>query len=159
MIRQTSADDLAAVDLLLGRAYPRLLKADYPPSVLVMALPIISRAQPQLLRSGTYYVAEHISGQPLGAGGWTPDSRDPKLGHIRHLVTDHRFTRQGVARAILLHVFQTAERAGCTGLTCASTRTAEPFYQALGFETVGPMEVPLAQGIVFPAIRMRRNLP
>jgi len=33
--RATTKRDVAAVDVLLARAYPRLLKADYPPSTLV----------------------------------------------------------------------------------------------------------------------------
>jgi len=57
-IRPSTSADLAAVDALLARVYPRLLKADNPPSVLVTALPLISRAQPGLLRCGTYSVAE-----------------------------------------------------------------------------------------------------
>ena len=52
-IRPTTMDDLSALDGLFARAYPRLLKADYPPSVMVTALPLISRAKPELLRCGT----------------------------------------------------------------------------------------------------------
>lgn len=33
--------DLSAVDALMARSYAKLLAADYPPSVLVTALPII----------------------------------------------------------------------------------------------------------------------
>ena len=58
LIRPSTLSDLAAVDALLARTYPKLLKADYPPSVLVTALPLISRAQPKLLTCGTYYVVE-----------------------------------------------------------------------------------------------------
>ena len=68
IIRPTTAADLAAVDALLARSYPKLLKADYPPSVLVTALPVIARAQPKLITCGTYYVVEE-DGQILGAGG------------------------------------------------------------------------------------------
>ena len=57
-LRVATPADLAAVDALLARSYPRLLAADYPPSVLVTALPLISRARPELLASGTYYVVE-----------------------------------------------------------------------------------------------------
>ena len=49
VLRTASKQDIAAVDALLARAYPRLVKADYPPSALVMALPLISRAQPDLV--------------------------------------------------------------------------------------------------------------
>ena len=55
-LRRANPDDLSALDLLLARSYPRLLKADYPPSVVVLALPIIVRARPELLASGRYFV-------------------------------------------------------------------------------------------------------
>jgi len=54
-IRATTKADIPAVDALLARAYPVLLKPDYPASVLVTALPLISRAQPGLVTCGTYY--------------------------------------------------------------------------------------------------------
>ena len=97
-IRPSRDSDLAAVDALLARSYPKLLKADYPPSVLVTALPIISRARPELVGCGSYYVAEE-EGRIIGAGGWTRDGRRADLGHIRHVVTDDRAVRRGVGRA------------------------------------------------------------
>ena len=157
IIRPTTRADLAAVDALLARTYPKLLKADYPPSVLVTALPIISRAQPKLVTCGTYYVVEE-EGQVLGAGGWTRDRSDATLGHIRHVVTDDRALRRGVGRALMAHCFDAARAAGVTRMECWATLTAEPFYLACGFETVGPMDVTLEGGISFPSIRMPRRL-
>ncbi|WP_299687920.1 GNAT family N-acetyltransferase [uncultured Tateyamaria sp.] len=157
MIRPTTRDDLAAVDMLLARSYPKLLKADYAPSVLVTALPIIARAQPRLLACGTYYVVED-EGRVLGAGGWTRDRKDERLGHIRHVVTDDRALRRGVGRALMTHCFDTARAAGVVRMECWATVTAEPFYQACGFETVGPMDVTLEGGISFPSLRMTRVL-
>jgi GNAT superfamily N-acetyltransferase len=156
-IRPSTKADFAAVDTILARSYPKLLKADYPPSILVTALPMISRAQPDLLVCGTYYVAEE-DGVILGAGGWTPDRSDPASGHVRHLVTDHLALRRGVATALMARSFQEASAAGLRRLSCASTWTAEAFYQAQGFVTLGPMEVPLKDGVTFPAIRMTRDL-
>ena len=157
LIRPTTAADLGAVDALLARTYPNLLKADYPPSVLVTALPIISRARPELLVCGTYYVAEE-GGAVLGAGGWTPDAKVQGLGHIRHVVTDDRALRRGVGRALMQRSFDEARAAGMQRMECWATRTAEPFYKAVGFESIGPMDVRLAGGIVFPSIRMMRDL-
>ena len=51
-LRHATPSDLAAVDALLARSYPRLLAADYSASVLVTAVPIIARARPELLASG-----------------------------------------------------------------------------------------------------------
>lgn len=156
-IRPSVPGDLAALDALFSRAYPRLLKGDYPPSVLVTALPLISRAQPALLRSGTFYVAETAGGAMLGAGGWTPRT-GAGFADVRHVVTDDRATRRGVGRAILTRVIQDASAAGMTRLDCNATRTAVPFYTALGFARLGEVDVPLRPGITFPAVFMQRPL-
>lgn len=155
-IRLARPDDLAALDQLFGRSYPRLLKADYPPSVLVTALPLISRAQPALLASGTFRVAEWEDGRLVAAGGWTP--RDADLGDIRHVVTDDRFLRQGIARRLLTACLDEAAARGVRRMICQATRTAVPFYAALGFAPIGDIEVTLRPGIGFPAVRMERDL-
>ena len=161
-IRPARPDDLAAIDALLARAYPRLLAPDYPPSVLVMALPRIVRAQPALLASGSYWAAER-DGAILGAGGWTAAAPataavTPGRGHVRHVVTDDRAVRQGIGRAVMAAAMAQARAAGITRLDCLSTRTAVPFYAALGFVPVGPVTVPLGPGIDFPAVAMARDL-
>ncbi len=156
ILRPATASDLAAVDALLARAYPRLLKADYPPSVLVTAVPIIALARPELVACGTYYVVES-GGVVVGAGGWTR-TRHPQVGDVRHLVTDDRSTRQGIGRALLTRIIGEAAAAGVRLLDCLSTRTAVPFYQAMGFVVLGPCEIALRPGITFPAIRMQRRL-
>lgn len=157
-----SPGDLAALDALLARSYPALLKPDYPPSVLVTALPLIMRAQPRLLACGTYFVAR-AEGQTVGAGGWTAAAPAggqalARAGHVRHVVTDHRRVRQGIGRALMARVFETAAVAGVTRLEAQATRTAVPFYAALGFEVLGERQVPLRPGITFPAVAMARWL-
>jgi len=157
IVRPSVKTDLPAVDALLARSYPKLLKADYPPSVLVTALPIISRARPELIGCGTYYVAEE-AGQILGAGGWTRDRMRADKGHIRHVVSDDRALRRGVGRAILDLAIETARQSGVVELECASTLTAVPFYEAMGFDREEPLVIDLAPGIQFPAVRMRQKL-
>lgn len=155
-IRVARAGDLGALDALFARSYPKLLKPGYPPSVLVLALPLISRAQSGLVTSGTFYVAE-IAGGIVGAGGWTPGAR-AGVGDVRHVVTDDRFTRRGIGRALFQRIFAEAGAAGVAVLDCKSTRTAVPFYQAMGFTVLGPIDVELRPGIQFPAIHMQREL-
>lgn len=156
LVRVAARGDMAALDALYARSYPKLLKADYPPSVLVTVLPLISKVQPGLVASGTYFVAE-LAGAIVGAGGWTPHRRGD-VGEVRHVVTDDRHVRRGVGRALMAHVFDTASAAGLRRLSCRATRTAVPFYQAMGFVTLGPIEVPMGPGISFPAIQMQRML-
>lgn len=162
-VRSATPADLAAVDALLGRSYPALLKGAYPPSVLVTAIPLISKANPQLLASGTYFVVID-SDEIVGAGGWTKGApagggaTRRGWGHVRHVVTDHRRVREGIGKVLMTHIFATASASGIAGLDCLSTLVAVPFYAALGFETVGPVSVTLRQGIEFPSVLMRRSL-
>ncbi len=163
LIRTTSAADLPAIDALLSVSYPVLLKADYAPSTLVTCLPLITRARPELLRSGSYYMAEDETGQALAAGGWTHGApqggvgpRD--VGHIRHVVTHPDATRKGLARSILQRSFGAAKAAGVRWMMCQSTRTAEPFYTAMGFQRRGEIDILLRPGIAFPAVEMIRAL-
>ena len=160
-IRPAEMSDIPAIDMMLQRSYPRLLKADYPASVLVTAVPLISKAQPRLVASGTYYVAED-AGEILGAGGWTGSGPQGEaaqgLGHIRHFGTDPSAVRRGVGKAIMARTIQEARQAGLTALACYSTRTAEPFYRAMGFVSKKAVEIALRPGIVFPAIAMSRAL-
>ncbi len=162
-LRATNAGDLPAIDALLAASYPTLLKPDYPPSVLVTCLPLITRAQPGLLRSGSYYLAEDAEGRAIAAGGWTHSApqggvgpRD--VGHIRHVVTHPDATRRGLARAILQRCFAAARNSGIRWMMCQSTRTAEPFYSAMGFQRRGEIEIMLRPGIGFPAVEMIRAL-
>jgi GNAT superfamily N-acetyltransferase len=160
-VRVATASDVAPVDELLARSYPRLLRPDYPPSIMVMALPIISRAQPGLVACGTYFVVEDSDGSIIGAGGWTrarPIRGERPTGNIRHVVTDDRQIRRGVGRSLMTQVIRSAALAGIVQLDCMSTRTAVPFYEAMGFTAIGPITVPLGPGIDFPAVSMRRAI-
>ncbi len=158
-LRPSTGSDLAAVDAVLARSYPRLLKHDYPPSVLVTVLPLISRARPALMSCGTFYVAETPDGCILGAGGITRDRTRTDIGHVRHVATDPDHTRRhGIAAAILRHALMRARDSGLALIECWATRTAVPFYRAQGFVETGPIEVPLAPGISFPAVRMTQSL-
>ena len=160
-IRATTKGDIAAVDALLARSYPALLKADYPPSLLVTAIPLISKAQPNLVTSGRYFGVFDADGALAGAGGMTLGA--PKgyvagagIAHVRHVVTDHRRTREGIGRVLMEHLFTVAIDDGARRLHCLSTRTAVPFYSALGFERLRPVTVPLRPGIDFPSVLMHR---
>jgi GNAT superfamily N-acetyltransferase len=162
-LRHAEPADLSAVDRLMQRSYTKLLSADYPPSTMVLAVPRLARAQPALLKSGSYFLAEDGAGRVLAAGGWTrgrrPGSGPVDAGSVRHVATDPSVLRQGVGRALMHRVIQDATQAGMLWLDCLATRTAVPFYEALGFRALFPTEVTLAPGIQFPVLRMIAELP
>ena len=164
LVRQAETGDIPQIDALMARAFPRLLKADYPPSTLVLAVPRMAKAQPRLIASGTYFVAQDPSGRLLGSGGWTASpphgQGDPQAAHVRHFATDPDCARQGVGRAILSHALADATMRGMQRMDCFSTRTAEKFYAAMGFRRMREeeVEIQLKDAVVFPAIAMSRTL-
>jgi predicted N-acetyltransferase YhbS len=161
VVRPATPQDIGAVDLLLRRSYGPLLRADYPPSALILALPVMARAQPRLLASGRYFLAEE-DGVVVGAGGWSEEApggpATPGLGHVRHVATDARAARRGVGRAVMTEVMEQARNAGMNRLSAQSTLTAVPFYGALGFKPIRRRDLFFGAGIPFPTFEMERSL-
>ena len=74
IIRPATTEDSAKIDALLYASYSKLFPMDYSADILDKALPIISKAKPDLLTCGTWYVVEDFSTRELvGCGGWTPE--------------------------------------------------------------------------------------
>lgn len=68
-IRVATLYDAEGVSALLAASYPVFMKDAYDADVLKPAIALMTRAQPALLESGTFYVAETDSGQIVGCGG------------------------------------------------------------------------------------------
>lgn len=162
-IRLATEADTPALDRLYRRSYPRLLKPDYAPSLLVTIVPMFSKAQPRLIASHSYFVAETETGSILGAGGWTP--KGPKgeaqggIGHIRHFATDPDALRLGVGTALMEACISQAIAHGIEHLSCYSTITAAPFYEAMGFVRKGVMDIEFGSVLRFPTIWLDRPIP
>ena len=145
---------------LLAASYAQL--AGYDPHGLANAMPLMAHANPKLLASGTYYIAE-IGGVAAGCGGWSvekPGTGEVVAGisHIRHFGTHPAFLRRGVARHLLRHSINEARRLGMRTLMSQSTLPAEAFYAAAGFQRLGVIDVEMAPGVVLPAVEMRLDL-
>ena len=161
MVRVASLDDAEAVGSVLRTSYPNLMASGYPADILARALPLMVRANPALLCSGTYYLAEGPDGTVVGCGGWTferPGAAgapiDPTPGHIRHFATDPGWIRCGVGRMLFDRCVADARAAGVRRFECYSSLVAEPFYGALGFVAIEPITIDMGPGIAFPSVRV-----
>lgn len=172
-LRTARLEDKAAVTALLKASYPVLMAPSYDTETLPEALRLMTRAQPRLLRSGSFYVAEPADGSTagqniadrniIGCGGWSRESpvtgkATGTLGHIRHFGTHPDWTGRGVGRAIFDLCAAQARDAGITEFECCSSLNAEGFYARLGFTAVGRMDFPLRRHRVFPGVLMRRGI-
>ena len=162
-VRGASPQDAEAVSALLEASYPSLMAFGYEPTLFARALPLLTKANPMLLSSCTWYVVEALDAENrlVGCGGWArqrPDVPnepvDPVLGHIRHFATHPNWTRRGIGRALFDRCVADARAAGVCTFECYSSIGAEGFYRALGFSTVEPMKLALAENLTIPGVRM-----
>lgn len=162
-VRIASPQDAEAVSALLAASYPLLMAFGYDPILFARALPVLTKANPALLSTRTWYVVEALGADDrlVGCGGWArqrpdmPNERvDPVLGHIRHFATHPNWTRRGIGRALFDRCVADARAAGVCTFECYSSIGAEGFYRALGFSTVEPMKLVLAENLTIPGVRM-----
>jgi predicted N-acetyltransferase YhbS len=161
-IRTARAGDLAAIDRVLAASYPALMAGAYERGLLARALPMMTKAQPRLVDSGTYYVAE-AGGEIVGCGGWSreaPDApaREESVAHIRHFAVARDWIGRGIGRALYRCCEERARRDGIRVFECYSSLNGEPFYRALGFTRLAAIEVPMAPGTSLPSVHMRRAI-
>jgi N-acetylglutamate synthase-like GNAT family acetyltransferase len=160
-VRVAGLEDAEAIGAVLRTSYPKLMAPAYPADVLARALPFMVRANPALLRSGTYYLAATPDGIVVGCGGWTferpgePDlAIDPTQDHIRHFATHPDWIRHGIGRALFGRCVADARAVGVQRFECCASIVAQSFYTALGFMVVRPMTIELEPGLMFPSLRM-----
>ncbi len=163
LVRTATLDDMAMVSAILAASYPSLMRGAYPEDLLARALPRITSANPALLASGTYYLAEAADGTAAGCGGWSyrppeEDRREQGVAHIRHFATRDGWTGKGVGRAIFHRCEADARAAGFSQFTCYSSLNGECFYAALGFRRIREIAVPLRRDLSFPSILMVRGI-
>jgi N-acetylglutamate synthase-like GNAT family acetyltransferase len=135
----------------------------YDEDDLLPALRVMTRANPVLLGSGRYYVAEALDGTIVGCGGWSherPGTNEVEAGlaHIRHFGTHPDWTKQGIGRAIYRCCEDAARAAGVCAFECQASLNAEDFYGSLGFERVRYMDIELECGRLLRVMLMRRQL-
>jgi GNAT superfamily N-acetyltransferase len=163
IVRASGPEDEARVGAVLAASYPALLRGAYDEAVLAAALPFMTFANPALLRSGTYYLAETSERVPIGCGGWTRERPgtgeiEAGLAHLRHFAVHPDWTRRGVGRALYETCEHAARAAGAQRFECQATLNGERFYEAFGFVSVRPIDVAMSAGVLFPSILMQRVL-
>ena len=157
-LRTAEHDDAPSVTALLERAYPSLMAASYKADVLAVALPEMTRANPALLASKTYYVMED-DGRLIGCGGWTAEEPgsgeiEPGLAHLRHFATDPDRVREGIGRSIYNRCATEALNRGLSRFQAFAGLNAEPFYNRLGLERVRVINVPMGPSANLPTVLM-----
>ncbi len=163
IIRPATPADATAVSALLSASYGVLLAQAYEPAILAQALPVISRANPKLLASGSYFLATLADGRLAACGGWSADEPgtgrlEVGLGHIRHFATHPDHKGQGLGRRILQTCLDEMKARAIRRVECLSTLNGVGFYAAMGFAEIRPVDVMLPGQLRFPSVLMEQSL-
>ena len=159
-IRVATLEDQQSINKLLAASHSLLMQQHYEKALLKAALPMLSCVSPELLTSGTYYLAETKNKSVVGCGGWTRGSPEhgeitPQLGHIRHFATHPKWVGRDIGRSIYLVCERVATLAGVMQFHSISTLNAEKFYASLGFEVIRQLDVQFGDGISVPGVLMK----
>ena len=172
-LRLATLDDVPALDALIA-ASARGLREGYSAAQVEAALGNCLGVDRQLIRDGTYFIAE-IDSQMAGCGGWSKRKTlfgsdqiagkndallDPRSepARIRAFFVHPEWARRGIATAILRACEIAARESGFTRVELGATLPGLPFYRARGFTAYEQIDVPLPGGASLQVVRMGKDL-
>jgi len=171
-IRKAKLADCPAIDELIKMSARGLSAQDYTSDQVEEALKEAFGVDTDLIRDGTYFVAEEDQ-ILVGCGGWSyrkklfgGDSRpsedagklDPRSdsAKIRAFFVHPLWARKGIGKAILARCEAEAGAMGFKSLELMSTLPGVRFYSALGYEGSDPITYTLAPGLTIKFLPMRK---
>lgn len=171
-LRLATSADVPALRALINASVRGLQAADYSPAQIEAALGTVFGVDTQLIADGTYFVMASDT-VIAGCGGWSKrrtlyggdkfhtradDLLDPRTdaAKIRAFFVHPDYARQGIGSAILDACERAAAEAGFSRFELGATLTGIPLYRARGYHPVEHIEVPLADGVTLPVVRMEK---
>ena len=166
--------DVPALEALIPLSVRSLQAAYYSPAQMEAALGPVFGLDRQLIRDGTYFVAER-DGQIVGCGGWsrrrslygsdqgrqTEDSpldptRDP--ARVRAFFVHPAWARRGIGRSIMAACEEAIVAAGFRAVEIVATLAGEPLYASFGYAVAERHEIALKNGLKLPVVKMSRSV-
>jgi len=148
-IRPATLADTSALEVLIARSARELSTDDYTPEQIEAALRGAFGVDTQLIRDGSYFVAD-AAGKLIGCGGWSRrrtlfggDAKtdrdagelDPGVdaAKIRAFFVDPDHARQGVGQALLERCEAEAKARGFSRFELMATLPGVKLYAARGY--------------------------
>jgi GNAT superfamily N-acetyltransferase len=173
-IRLATLDDAEAIARLIELSVRGLQADDYTAEQMTGALGTVFGVDRQLIRDGSYFVAERDD-QMVGCGGWSwrqtlfggdavAGKNDDELrpgvdaARIRAFFVHPDFARRGIGSQIMRACEEAARAHGFTDLTLMATLTGVRLYLRHGFEAVERHASPLGNGAELPMVEMYKRL-
>lgn len=174
-IRLATVADIPALQNLIRESVATLSASYYSSQQIASGLSHIFGVDTQLIRDGTYFVAE-IDDEIVGSGGWSQRKTlfggdqfkadqvdallDPETesARIRAFYVHPSWSRKGIGARILTACEDAALAAGFSRVELVATLPGEPFYLSKGYAKGEAMDLKTADGESLPAFRMTKTL-
>jgi GNAT superfamily N-acetyltransferase len=174
VVRRATLEDRAALERLIAESARGLSRGDYSGEQIEAALASVFGVDTDLIRDGTYYVAE-VQGSAVGCGGWSrrrtlfggdryaardPGELDPRTepAKIRAFFVHPTWARRGVGAALLETCEREAEAHGFRAVELMATLPGVRLYAARGYEAGEQVEYEIAEGVSIEFVPMRKEL-
>ncbi len=172
-LRTATLNDHDTLRELIARSARGLSAGDYSADQVEGALRGAFGVDTQLIRDGTYFVAE-AAGRIVGCGGWsrrrtlfggdTHQQRDAAeldpavdAAKIRAFFVDPEWARRGIGRALLERCEAEARRHGFKRFEMMATLPGEKLYRVLSYLPGAPIEHPVGEGISIRFVPMSKS--
>jgi GNAT superfamily N-acetyltransferase len=173
LIRKATLEDRSELQALIDRSARALAYPAYTPEQIESALRGAFGVDSQLIRDGTYFVAEADGSRLAGCGGWSRRrtlfggdahaSRDASelvpgkdAARIRAFFVDPAHARRGVGRAILQRCEAEARERGFTRFELMAMRSGVDFYLAQGYAPGPAIQHELQAGLNIEFVPMSK---
>ncbi len=173
-IRRATLDERPALERLIAESARELSRSDYSDEQIEAAIATVFGVDTDLIRDGTYYVAE-ASGELIGCGGWSrrrtlfggdryavrdSGELDPaaEAAKIRAFFVHPAWARRGVGAAILAACERDARAYGFRSLELMATLPGVKLYAARGYEAGERVTLQAGDGVAVEFVPMRKNL-
>jgi predicted N-acetyltransferase YhbS len=173
-LRLARESDVPALEKLIPLSVRALQAHCYSTAQMDAALGPVFGVDRQLIRDGTYFVAER-GGAIVGCGGWSRrrslfggdggrKQEDALLDPLRDAARVRAFfvhpacARRGIGRSIMTACEQAIIAAGFRTVELSATLTGEPLYASFGYAVAEHYEIPMADGLSLPVVRMTKRM-
>jgi GNAT superfamily N-acetyltransferase len=175
-IRKAVPGDRAAIEVLIKESVRGLSREDYDARQIELSIETVFGVDDELIRDGTYFIAETGDGILAGCGGWSrrktlygasryARTRDSELldpardaAKIRAFFIHPDHARRGVGTLILEACEREARAEGFRAAEMMATLPGVKLYAARGYTGEEETPVPVGDGVSIVCIKMRKSL-
>ena len=173
-LRLAREADVSALEALIPLSVRALQSPYYSQAQMDAALGPVFGVDRQLIRDGTYFIAEQ-DGAIVGCGGWSrrrslyggDSGREREDGlldpprdaaRVRAFFVHPDWARRGIGRSIMVACEQAILESGFRTVDIVATLAGEPLYASFGYAVLERYEIAMVSGLSLPVVRMTKSM-